>query len=128
MPEVPEELFYNADHDWVQLDGDTGICGITDYAQGELGDIVFLELPGVGETVAQGEVYGTVEAVKTVSDLVSPISGEVVEMNEGLTEDASEVNTSPYREGWMIRVRLQDAAEIDDLMNAEAYKKMVAGL
>ena len=128
MPEVPEDLFYNADHDWVRIDGNTGICGITDYAQGELGDIVFLELSGVGETVTQGEVYGTLEAVKTVSDLISPVSGEILEVNEVLTEDASEVNTSPYGEGWMIKVRLQDAAEIEDLMNAEAYTKMVAGL
>ena len=127
MPEVPEDLFYNADHDWVRIDGNTGICGITDYAQGELGDIVFLELSGVGETVTQGEVYGTLEAVKTVSDLISPVSGEILEVNEVLTEDASEVNTSPYGEGWMIKVRLQDAAEIEDLMNAEAYTKMVAG-
>jgi glycine cleavage system H protein len=128
MPEVPEDLFYNADHDWVRIDGNTGICGITDYAQGELGDIVFLELSGVGETVTQGEVYGTLEAVKTVSDLISPVSGEILEVNEVLTEDASEVNTSPYGEGWMIKVRLQDAAEIEDLMNAEAYTRMVAGL
>ena len=128
MPEVPEDLFYNAEHDWVRIDDNTGICGITDYAQGELGDIVFLELPGVGETVTYGEAYGTVEAVKTVSDLISPVSGEILEVNEVLTEDASEVNTSPYGEGWMIKVRLQDAVEIDDLMNAEGYEKMVAGL
>ena len=128
MPEVPEDLFYNADHDWVRIDDNTGVCGITDYAQGELGDIVFLELPGVGETVTYGEAYGTVEAVKTVSDLISPVSGEILEVNEVLTEDASGVNTSPYGEGWMIKVRLQDAVEIDDLMNAEAYEKMVAGL
>ena len=121
MAEVPGELHYNADHDWVLVDDGVGICGITDYAQGELGDIVFLELPGVGDTVTQGESYGTVEAVKTVSELISPVSGEVIEVNEALTQDASLVNADPYDAGWMIRVKLSDLSEIDELMDASAY-------
>ena len=125
MSEIPEDLFYNAGHDWVRIDGDIGVCGITDYAQGELGDIVFLELPGVGEIVLQDEAYGTLEAVKTVSDLISPVSGEVVEVNDLLTENAAGVNADPYGEGWMIRVRLQDVGEVEALMDAEAYEKML---
>ncbi len=121
MSAIPENLYYNAAHDWVRVDGEMGICGITDYAQGELGDIVFLELPQVGDVVTQGESYGTVEAVKTVSDLISPVSGEVVAVNEALTEDASPVNTDAYGEGWMIKVRLSQAGEIDSLMDAKAY-------
>ena len=121
MADLPEDLLYNSDHDWVRIEDDTGTCGITDYAQGELGDIVFLELPEVGESVAQGESYGTVEAVKTVSDLISPISGEIVEVNTQLTEDASLVNEEPYGEGWMIRVRLSAPSESEALMNAADY-------
>ncbi|MDP6037700.1 MAG: glycine cleavage system protein GcvH [Candidatus Latescibacteria bacterium] len=121
MADIPEDLLYNIDHDWVRVEDDIGTCGITDYAQGELGDIVFLELPEAGDLVAQGEPYGTIEAVKTVSDLISPVSGEIVEINTQLTEDASLVNSEPYNEGWMIRVRLSDAGEMDDLMDASAY-------
>ena len=121
MAEVPGELRYNVDHDWVLVDDGVGICGITDYAQGELGDIVFLELPEVGDIVTQGESYGTVEAVKTVSELISPVSGEVIEVNEVLTQDASLVNVDPYDSGWMIRVRLSDPTEIDELMDADSY-------
>lgn len=121
MADIPNELQYNADHDWVLVEDGVGTCGITDYAQGELGDIVFLELPGVGDTVTQGESYGTVEAVKTVSDLISPVSGEVVEVNETLTQDASLVNADPYDAGWMIRVRLSDLSELEELMDAQAY-------
>ncbi|MBT5829436.1 MAG: glycine cleavage system protein GcvH, partial [Candidatus Latescibacteria bacterium] len=118
MAEVPGDLHYNADHDWVLVDDGVGICGITEYAQGELGDIVFLELPGVGDIVTQGESYGTVEAVKTVSELISPVSGEIVEVNDILTQDASLVNVDPYDSGWMIRVKLSDLSEIDELMDA----------
>ncbi|MBT4140852.1 MAG: glycine cleavage system protein GcvH [Candidatus Latescibacteria bacterium] len=121
MAEVPGDLHYNADHDWVLVDDGVGICGITEYAQGELGDIVFLELPGVGDIVTQGESYGTVEAVKTVSELISPVSGEIVEVNDILTQDASLVNVDPYDSGWMIRVKLSDLSEIDELMDASAY-------
>ncbi|MFT5367246.1 MAG: glycine cleavage system H protein [Candidatus Latescibacterota bacterium] len=121
MAEVPEDLQYNADHDWVLVEDGVGMCGITDYAQGELGDIVFLELPDVGDIVTQGESYGTIEAVKTVSELISPVSGEVIEVNEVLTQDASLVNADPYDSGWMIRVRLSDVSELDELMDAAAY-------
>ena len=125
MSQIPEELWYNSDHDWVRVEGDVGACGITDYAQGELGDIVFLELPEVGDSVEQGQPYGTLEAVKTVSDLISPVSGEVTEVNTDLTEDASPVNTDPYGEGWMIEVRLRDPSEMAALLNAQAYGELV---
>ena len=121
MADIPEDLLYNSDHDWVRIEGDIGTCGITDYAQGELGDIVFLELPEVGDLVAQGESYGTIEAVKTVSDLISPISGEIVEVNTQLTDDASLVNVEPYAEGWMIQVRLSDPSETEVLLDASGY-------
>lgn len=121
MSIIPEDLLYNIDHDWVRIEDDIGTCGITDYAQGELGDIVFLELPELGDFVAQGESYGTIEAVKTVSDLISPVSGEIIEVNTQLAEDAALVNSEPYSDGWMICVRLSDAGEVDALMEASAY-------
>lgn len=121
MANIPEDLLYNVDHDWVRIEDGIGTCGITDYAQSELGDIVFLELPEAGDLVTQGESYGTIEAVKTVSDLISPVSGEIIEVNTQLTEDASLVNSEPYDEGWMIRVRLSDFDEVDALMDASAY-------
>lgn len=125
MSNIPETLYYNADHDWVRVEGGEGICGITDYAQGELGDIVFLELPQVGDSVVQGASYGTVEAVKTVSDLISPVSGEVIAVNEALTQDASPVNTDPYGDGWMIKVTLSQTGEIASLMDAKAYAALL---
>ncbi len=121
MAHIPEDLYYNSDHDWVRIEGDVGTCGITDYAQGELGDIVFLELPEVGDWVVQGESYGTIEAVKTVSDLIAPVSGEVIDVNVELTDDAALVNAEPYEDGWMIQVRLSDPSETDALMDAPAY-------
>lgn len=121
MADIPEDLLYNSDHDWVRIEGNIGTCGITDYAQGELGDIVFLELPEVGDIVAQGDSYGTIEAVKTVSDLISPVSGEIIEVNTQLTDDASLVNAEPYAEGWMIQVQLSDPSEIETLMDADSY-------
>lgn len=121
MAHIPEDLYYNSDHDWVRIEGDVGTCGITDYAQGELGDIVFLELPEVGDWVVQGESYGTIEAVKTVSDLIAPVSGEVIDVNAELTDDAALVNAEPYEDGWMIQVRLSDPSETDALMDAPAY-------
>jgi len=125
MSNIPEDLYYNADHDWVRMEGDVGMCGITDYAQGELGDIVFLELPQVGDSVGQGTSYGTVEAVKTVSDLISPVSGEVIAVNQALTQDASAVNADPYGEGWMIKVKLSNAGEMASLMDAKAYAALL---
>lgn len=121
MAHIPEDLYYNSDHDWVRIEGELGTCGITDYAQGELGDIVFLELPEVGDWVVQGESYGTIEAVKTVSDLIAPVSGEVIDVNAELTDDAALVNAEPYEDGWMIQVRLSDPSETDALMDAPAY-------
>tara|TARA_B100000686_G_C15805478_1_gene486337 strand:- start:23 stop:403 length:381 start_codon:yes stop_codon:yes gene_type:complete len=123
MSEVIEGVYYHEAHDWLSVDGDTGTTGITDYAQSELGDIVFLELPDVGTQVVLGEHYGTVEAVKTVADLISPVSGKVVEVNDQLQEDASLVNTDPYGEGWTIRIRLSDTSELSELMSAEAYRE-----
>jgi len=125
MSDVREGLLYHEAHDWLSIDGDTGTTGITDYAQAELGDIVFLELPEVGTEVVLGESYGTVEAVKTVADLVSPLTGKVVEVNEQLQEDASLVNTDPYGEGWTIRIRLADEREKDELMSPEAYRDLI---
>ena len=123
MSEVIEGVYYHEAHDWLSVDGDTGTTGITDYAQSELGDIVFLELPDVGTQVVLGEPYGTVEAVKTGAELISPVSGKVVEVNDQLQEDASLVNTDPYGEGWTIRIRLSDTSELSELMAAEAYRE-----
>lgn len=125
MADIPEGLYYHEAHDWLSVDGDTGTTGITDYAQAELGDIVFLELPEVGTEVVLGESYGTVEAVKTVADLVSPATGKVVEVNDQLQEDASLVNSDPYGEGWTIRIRLTDEGELGELMSADAYGKFL---
>jgi glycine cleavage system H protein len=125
MSEIAEGLYYHESHDWLSVDGDTGTTGITDYAQAELGDIVFLELPEVGTEVVIGDSYGTIEAVKTVADLISPVTGKVVEVNETLQEDASLVNSDPYGEGWTIRVRLADPKEVDELMSAEAYRAII---
>ena len=121
MANIPEDLLYNSDHDWVRIEGEVGTCGITDYAQGELGDIVFLELPEAGDWVVHGEPYGTIEAVKTVSDLIAPVSGEVIDVNVELTDDAALVNAEPYENGWIIQVRLSDPSETDALMDAQAY-------
>lgn len=127
MANTPEDLYYNSEHDWVRIEGDVGTCGITDYAQEELGDIVFLELPEVGDWVVQGEPYGTIEAVKTVSDLIAPVSGEVTDVNTELTDDAALVNAEPYENGWMIQVRLSDPSETDALMDAQAYAGILDG-
>ena len=126
MSEVIEGVHYHEAHDWLSVDGDTETTGITDYAQAELGDIVFLELPEVGTEVTLGESYGTVEAVKTVADLVSPVTGKVVEVNEQLQEDASLVNTDPYGEGWTIRIRFADEREVEELMSPEAYRDFLS--
>ena len=124
--ETPSELLYTKEHEWVSFDGDNVTVGITDYAQGELGDIVFVELPQVGDSVTQDESFGTIEAVKAVSDLYSPVSGEVTEVNEAL-EDAPEIiNNSPYEEGWMIKIKLSDPSEKDNLLSADDYKKLIA--
>jgi glycine cleavage system H protein len=122
---VPEDLLYTSDHEWIRLEGDTGYVGITDFAQGELGDIVFIEIETVGDVLAREEVFGTIEAVKTVSDMFMPVSGEVLEVNS-LIDDAPEaVNKDPYGDGWMIKIRLTNPEEVKDLLSAESYKAIL---
>ncbi len=122
---VPPNLKYTKDHEWVLIKGNEATVGITDFAQHELGDIVFIEIETVGEELGHGEVFGTVEAVKTVSDLFMPVSGTVKEKNEELDTKADLVNTDPYGQGWMVKVELADASEVNDLLDAEAYKKLI---
>ena len=122
---IPADLKYTKDHEWVKIEGDVATVGITDFAQGELGDIVYVEVETVDETLDAEEVFGTVEAVKTVSDLFLPLSGEIIEFNESLEDEPEVVNTDPYGEGWMIKVKLSDASEVDTLMSAEDYKALV---
>lgn len=121
----PENLLYTKDHEWVRVEGDTAYVGVTDFAQKELGDIVFVEVETEGETLDQAEVFGTIEAVKTVSDLFLPVAGEVVEFNPAL-EDAPElVNSAPYAEGWIVKIAISDASQLDELLSAEAYKELI---
>ncbi|WP_346855738.1 glycine cleavage system protein GcvH [uncultured Draconibacterium sp.] len=122
---IPAELKYTQDHEWVRVEGNVAVVGVTDFAQGELGDVVFVEIETEGETLDKGETFGTVEAVKTVSDLFMPVGGEVTEFNEALADDPELVNKDPYGEGWMIKINIVDAAELDELMDAEAYKAMI---
>jgi len=120
---VPDDLLYIKDHDWAKVEGDVATFGITDYAQSALSDIVYVELPEVGQTVEKGTSYGTVEAVKAVADLIAPLSGEVIEVNEALASDPSILNKDPYGEGWIVKVKLSDPDEAEELMNAEEYRK-----
>ncbi len=122
---VPENLLYTKDHEWIRIEGDTGYVGITDFAQGELGDVVFIEIETLGETLKKEEVFGTIEAVKTVSDMFMPVGGEIVEVNPALEESPDVVNKDPYGKGWMIKIRLSDLSEIDNLMKAEDYKAIL---
>lgn len=122
---IPAELKYTKDHEWVKVDGDVATIGITDFAQSELGDIVYVEVETEGETLNAEEVFGTVEAVKTVSDLFMPISGEVVEFNTELEANPEAVNSDPYGAGWMIKVKVSDPSELDGLLSAEAYKSLI---
>ena len=124
---IPADLKYTKDHEWVKIEGDTATVGITDFAQGELGDIVYVEVETVHESLDVEEVFGTVEAVKTVSDLFLPLSGEIVEFNESLEDEPEKVNTDPYGEGWMIKLKFSDASQIDDLLSAEAYEALIGG-
>jgi glycine cleavage system H protein len=121
----PEELKYTEDHEWVRLEGDMATVGITDHAQHELGDIVYIDINTLGDTLAQNEVFGSVEAVKTVSDLFLPIAGEVLEINPALDSAPESVNNDPYGEGWIIRMKVSDPSEAEGLMSAEDYKKFV---
>lgn len=122
---IPSELKYTKDHEWVKIDGDIATVGITDFAQGELGDIVYVEVETLDETLDKEEVFGTVEAVKTVSDLFLPLSGEIIEFNEVLEDEPEKVNTDPYGEGWMIKIKISDPSEVDELMSDEDYKALI---
>ena len=123
---VPEDLKYTKDHEWVKIEGDIAIIGITDFAQGELGDIVYVEVDSLEETLQKEEVFGTVEAVKTVSDLFMPLSGEILEINESLETNPEKVNEDPYNEGWMIKLKVSDLSEMDDLLSAEDYQNTIS--
>ncbi|MGE5363966.1 MAG: glycine cleavage system protein GcvH [Bacteroidota bacterium] len=122
---VPSNLKYTKDHEWVLIDGNTGIIGITDYAQGELGDIVFVDIDPNLPAISGGDSFGTVEAVKTVSDLYAPCSGKVIEINKKLNDEPQLVNSDPYGEGWMIKVEITDAAQLNELMDEQAYKQLI---
>ena len=121
----PEELKHTKDHEWVKIEGDTVTIGITDFAQKELGDIVYVEVDTLDETLDQEEVFGTVEAVKTVSDLFLPVAGEIVEFNESLEDEPEKVNTDPYGAGWMVKVKVSDVSQLDDLLSVAAYKELI---
>ena len=121
----PAELKYTKEHEWVRVDGDTGTIGITDYAQDQLGDIVFVELPAAGAAISAGQKFGEIESVKAVSELLAPVSGEVTGANEGLADSPESVNDDPYGDGWMVKVRLSDAAELDELLSADEYEAFI---
>lgn len=122
---IPQNLKYTKDHEWVSVSGDIATIGITDFAQSELGDIVYVEIETEGETLSQEEVFGSVEAVKTVSDLFMPLSGEIIEFNAGLESSPESVNTDPYGDGWMIKVKISDTSELEGLLDAAAYEALV---
>lgn len=122
---IPEDLKYTKEHEWVKTAGDIAIIGITDYAQSELGDIVFVEIETEGETLAKDETFGTVEAVKTVSDLFMPVSGEITEKNTALDDEPEMVNKDPYGGGWMIKIKMSDSSELSDLLSADEYKALI---
>ncbi|MGB7842629.1 MAG: glycine cleavage system protein GcvH [Salinimicrobium sp.] len=124
---IPKDLKYTNDHEWVKIEGEIATVGITDFAQGELGDIVYVEVETVDETLEREEVFGTVEAVKTVSDLFAPLSGEIVEFNQALEDEPEKVNSDPYGEGWMVKIKFTEASEIDDLLSAEEYSEVIEG-
>jgi glycine cleavage system H protein len=122
---IPANLKYTKDHEWVSIDGDIATVGITDFAQKELGDIVYVEVETLDQTLAKDEVFGTVEAVKTVSDLFLPVSGEIIEFNDALESAPESVNSDPYGAGWMIKVKVSDLGEVDSLLSNEAYKELI---
>ncbi len=127
MANVPDDLRYTAEHEWIRLTGEAGVIeiGITDYAQGELGDVVFVNLPKAGESFSTHQAFGTIEAVKAVSDLYSPVAGEVVEVNSALDTDPALVNRTPFSDGWMIRLKASNPAELDGLLDAAAYRSHI---
>ena len=122
---IPQELKYTKDHEWVKIDGDVATVGVTDFAQGELGDIVYVEVETLGETLEREEVFGTVEAVKTVSDLFLPLAGEILEFNESLENTPEKVNSDPYGEGWMIKLKISDQGQLSNLLSPEEYKDII---
>ncbi len=122
---IPSNLKYTKDHEWIRIEGGEAVVGVTDFAQSQLGDIVFIEIETQGETLQKEEVFGTIEAVKTVSDMFMPVSGEVVEVNEKITSTPEVVNKDPYGDGWMIRIKVDNAAELNDLLTPEQYKEII---
>jgi glycine cleavage system H protein len=122
---IPSNLKYTKDHEWIKIEGDIATIGITDFAQGELGDIVYVEVETVDETLDAEEIFGTVEAVKTVSDLFLPLSGEIIEFNESLEDEPEKVNSDPYGDGWMIKLKCSDLSQVDNLMSSEDYKELI---
>ena len=122
---IPENLKYSNDHEWIRVEGDEAFIGITDFAQGQLGDIVFVDVDTVGETLEANEVFGSIEAVKTVSDAVIPVGGEILEFNEALNDAPDTVNKDPYGEGWMIKIKMTDPSQVDALLTAEQYAALV---
>lgn len=124
---IPAELKYTKDHEWVKINGNIATVGITDFAQGELGDIVYVEVDTLDETLEREAIFGTVEAVKTVSDLFSPLSGEIIEFNESLEDEPEKVNSDPYGDGWMVKIKFSDASQLDDLLSDSAYKEIIGG-
>jgi glycine cleavage system H protein len=128
MANVPEGLYYSKDHEWLRVEGETGTVGITDHAQHSLGDVVYVELPKTGETFAAHDTFGSVESVKAVSELFLPVAGEVTEVNESLSDEPEKVNSDPYGDGWMLRVRLSNRGEVDSLLSAAEYEDYVGSL
>ena len=124
---IPQELKYTKDHEWIKIDGDIVTIGITDFAQNELGDIVYIDVDTLDETLDVEEVFGSVEAVKTVSDLFMPVGGEIIEFNEGLEDAPETVNSDPYGAGWMIKVKVSDSSQIENLLDAKAYQDLIGG-
>ncbi len=123
---IPKDLGYTKEHEWVKIEGDVAIMGITDYAQGELGDIVFVELPQVGDSITEGEAFGTIEAVKAVSDMYAPLSGAVTDVNGDLDEAPETINNDCYGDGWMIKIKMADPSDADKLLSADQYKELIA--
>jgi glycine cleavage system H protein len=124
---IPENLFYTEDHEWIRVEGDEAFVGITDFAQKELGDIVFVEVETLDEEIEKGETFGTIEAVKTVSDMFMPVGGTILEMNEQIEDKPELINKDPYGEGWIVRMKISDASELDDLLDHKAYKSTIEG-
>jgi len=124
---IPENLLYSEDHEWIRVEGDEAFIGITDFAQKELGDIVYIEVETLDETLDQGEVFGTIEAVKTVSDMMMPIGGTVIEVNEDLADEPEDVNKDPYGKGWLIKIKMSDSSQLNGLLDQTAYKANIEG-